>query len=90
MQDPRLVVSFLDAGAGQFVSVSGTASIVSDREEVRKYYSPTLKPWFGDLGDGVHDGGPEDPRIGLLKIKSTSATYALAEEGMLGKKVSSD
>lgn len=23
--------------------------------------------WLGDLGDGVHDGGPEDPRIVLLR-----------------------
>jgi hypothetical protein len=44
---------------------------------VRKYYSPSLKAWVGDLGDGVHDGGPEDPRIAIIKIRAVSATYAL-------------
>lgn len=32
---------------------------------------------MGDLGDKVHDGGPEDPRIGIIKVKAITATYAL-------------
>ena len=50
---------------------------MSDRESVRKYYSPSLKTWLGDLEDGKHDGGPEDPRIGLIKINTKTATYAI-------------
>ena len=26
--------------------------------------------WFGDLKDGVHTGGPEDPRMKLIEIKA--------------------
>lgn len=35
---------------------------------VRNQYSPALKAWLGDLGDGKHDGGPEDPRISVIKV----------------------
>ena len=62
---------------GEWASVSGTAVIITDRDVVRKYYSPALKAWLGDLGDGKHDGGPEDPRIGVIKVTAKTATYAI-------------
>ena len=52
---------------------------------VRKYYSPTLKAWLGDLEDGTHDGGPEDPRIGVIKVTAKTATYAIATRTMPGR-----
>ena len=52
---------------------------------VRKYYSPTLKAWLGDLEDGKHDGGPEDPRIGCIKVFAKTATYAIASGTILGR-----
>ena len=54
---------------------------------VRKYYSPSLKAWVGDLGDGKHDGGPEDPRIGCIKVNAKTATYAIASGTMIGRGV---
>jgi hypothetical protein len=38
---------------------------------------------LGDLGDGTHDGGPDDPRIGLIKVKSTTAQYAVSRKNIL-------
>lgn len=52
---------------------------------VREYYSPALKAWIGDLGDGKHDGGPEDPRVGIIEVKAKTATYAIASQGALGR-----
>jgi len=46
---------------GEWVSISGKAELSKDRTKVAKYYSPTLKAWLGDLGDGIHDGSPNDP-----------------------------
>lgn len=63
---------------GEWASVSGEATVIADREIVRKYYSPSLRAWVGDLGDGVHDGGPEDPRIGVIRVVARTATYAIA------------
>lgn len=52
---------------------------------VRKYYSQALKAWLGDLDDGKHDGGPEDPRIGVIKVVAKTATYAIAYGTSLGR-----
>jgi hypothetical protein len=51
---------------------------------VRKHYSPGLKAWIGDLGDGKHDGGPEDPRIGIIRVKAKTAQYAIAKRTSIG------
>lgn len=64
--------------------MSGDAKIVTDREAVRKYYSPTLKAWVGDLGDGKHDGGPEDPRIVVIKVVSKTVQYAVSRNTAIG------
>lgn len=62
--------------------------MVTDKKTIHKYYYPCLKAWFGDLKDGVHDTGPDDPRIGAIRVKITQASHAIVGEGMLGKKAS--
>jgi len=81
-------LGFLNS-SGEWASISGTAHIETDREKVRQYYSPSLKLWLGDLQDGKHDGGPEDPRIGLIKIESTTAEYAISKKTMVGSLIES-
>jgi general stress protein 26 len=76
-------LAFLN-NSGEWASISGTASIETDRARVEKYYSPSLKAWLGDLGDGKHDGGPQDPRIGLIKVTSKTAQYATARRTAVG------
>lgn len=82
--DPKINIAFLNP-SGEWASISGEASIVTDRETVTKYYSSGLRAWLGDLGDGKHDGGPQDPRIGVIKVVAKTATYAIAEGTMLGR-----
>lgn len=77
--DPHVNIGFLKESTGDWASVSGTAQILSDREVVKKYYSNQLKAWVGDLGDGVHNGGPNDPRLGVIKIHMRTATYCLTQ-----------
>ncbi|KAK5169119.1 uncharacterized protein LTR77_006428 [Saxophila tyrrhenica] len=79
-------LGFLNS-SGEWASISGTASVETDREKVKTYYSPALKAWLGDLGDGTHDGGPEDPRIGLIKITSETAQYAVSGKTMIGSAI---
>lgn len=81
--DPKINLAFL-ASSGEWASISGQASIETDREKVRKYYSPALKAWIGDLGDGKHDGGPEDPRICVIKVKAITAQYAISRRTAIG------
>ncbi|KAF2455278.1 hypothetical protein BDY21DRAFT_373387 [Lineolata rhizophorae] len=73
--------------AGEWASVSGLASVESDREVVRRHYSPGLKAWIGDLGDGTHDGGPDDPRIVVIRVKTQTAQYAVSRKGVVGSSV---
>jgi len=83
-KDSNINMSFLN-GTGEWASVSGKASIITDRSAVSKYYSPELKAWLGDLGDGKHDGSENDPRIGLIKIEAKTATYALSRSNMISR-----
>lgn len=39
------------------------------------------------MGDGVHDGGPTDPRIGVIRLEAKLATYTLARKGIVGRAV---
>jgi general stress protein 26 len=82
--DPHVNIAFLDS-SGQWASVSGTASIETDRGLVKKYYSPTLRAWMGDLGDGKHDGSENDPRIGVIRVRMLTATYAITDRTILGR-----
>jgi len=84
--DPHVNISFLNS-SGEWASVSGTSTIVTDREYVHKYYSPALKAWLGDLGDGKHDGGPDDPRIGVIRVKTITATYAVVRKSAITRGV---
>ncbi|KAH9837453.1 Pyridoxamine 5'-phosphate oxidase like [Teratosphaeria destructans] len=82
--NPEVNLGFLN-NSGEWASVSGIATVETDREKVRKYYSPALKAWVGDLGDGKHDGGPEDPRIVVIKVKSKTAQYAVSHASVVGQ-----
>lgn len=76
-------IGFINA-SGEWASISGHASIETDREIVKKHYSPGLKAWLGDLGDGIHDGGPNDPRIGIIRVKASTAQYAISRRTVIG------
>ncbi|KAI1876710.1 uncharacterized protein JN550_000782 [Neoarthrinium moseri] len=82
--DPHANISFLDS-SGQWASIAGTTSIETDRSVVKKHYSPSLKAWLGDLGDGTHDGSENDPRIGVIRIKMDTATYAITDKTIIGR-----
>ncbi|QKX61776.1 uncharacterized protein TRUGW13939_08932 [Talaromyces rugulosus] len=80
-------MSFLDVLSGGWASISGTATILAGREIIEKFYSPALKVWLGDLGDGVHDGSPSDPRIGVIKVEAKSVVHVLPRKGLVGRAV---
>lgn len=83
-RDPHVNISFLNA-SGEWASVAGEATIVTDRSLVKKHYSPALKAWLGDLGDGKHDGSEDDPRIGVIRVKMHTATYSLVAKNILSR-----
>jgi general stress protein 26 len=64
---PNVNVSFVDTGDQQYVSISGTAQLVHDRQKIKELWKPVLKAWFPD--------GPDQPDVVLLKVKMTKAEY---------------
>lgn len=43
--------------------------------------------WFGDLGDGKHDGSASDPRIELIEVTPKEIRYFLETKGTVAKTV---
>lgn len=84
--DPHTNIAFLNS-SGEWASISGTSTILTDRSIVKKYYSSALKAWLGDLGDGKHDGGPDDPRIGVIRVEAKTATYAIVRKSAISRGV---
>ena len=50
-----------------YLSVTGTAEVIRDREKMKALWTPWLKPWFQD--------GLDDPELILLKIRVDQADY---------------
>ena len=74
VSDPNVSLAYYNVKSWEWVSVSGTATVSTDREMIRELYKPDWKAWFGDEG-GSRDGGPNDPRFALILIDATSVVY---------------
>ncbi len=72
--DPHVNLAYYRDRTREWVSVSGTATVSRDRKAIRELHRPDWKVWFGDQG-GARDGGPDDPRIGLILVDVHSVTY---------------
>lgn len=59
----------------RYVSISGRAALVRDAERARRMWSPEVKAWF--------PGGPEDPRLALLRVRVHAAEYWDAPGGRM-------
>lgn len=77
--DPHVNLGYFDTRSYQWVSVSGTARISTDRELIRSLYEPDWRAWFGEV-DEVRDGGPDDPRLALVLVDADSAVYMKREK----------
>ena len=83
--DKRVQISFQNSTSQDWASVTGQATVVSNNDpRIKEIWSKGTKAWFGDLGDGKHDGGPDDPRMTLIEVKSNYITYWKSTVGMLG------
>jgi len=74
MSDPHVNLAYYKDRSREWVSVSGLATVTTDRELVRELYKPDWKAWLGDEG-GERDGSANDPRIALILVEAESVTY---------------
>ena len=71
-----VLLTFQNSSSQDWVSISGEATTVSsDDKRIKELYNPGLSAWFGDLGDGVHTGKPEDPRMSIIELKAKYISY---------------
>jgi len=66
-RDARVAVSYADERVSRYVSLSGAARVVRDREKMRALWKPLLKAWFPK--------GLEDPELALLEVTITGGEY---------------
>jgi general stress protein 26 len=66
-----VTITFQNSSNQDWVSITGKA-VTSNNEDprIKEIWSRGTSAWFGDLGDGVHTGKPEDPRMKLIEIQS--------------------
>jgi general stress protein 26 len=74
MADPHVNLAYYKDRSREWVSVSGIATVSTDRELVRELYKPDWKAWLGDEG-GERDGSADDPRIALILVDAQTVTY---------------
>ena len=64
---PEVNVSFAQPDDSLYVSISGTAERVVDRERIRALWNPMVQAWFPH--------GPEDEHVVLVRVAPHSAEY---------------
>lgn len=86
-QDHDVCVTYSDNRHERWISVTGTASVITDHETIARYWNPTLQVWFPK--------GMNDPELALLKVSVREAefweappTKASQLVGMLGAAIS--
>jgi general stress protein 26 len=66
-RDHHVSLSYADPTRERYVSVSGRARLVRDKDKARELWNPTLKAWFPQ--------GLDDPELALLCVTVTKAEY---------------
>lgn len=74
-RNPSVNVAYVRGG--NYVSVAGKASIVTDVQKKKELWQEPLKIWLED--------GPESPEAVLIKVHALSAQYWDTPGGPLGK-----
>ena len=64
---PKVNVSFADPKNQRYVSITGVANLVRDRNKIKDLWRPEFRMWFPE--------GKDDPEIALLQIRLEKAEY---------------
>jgi len=64
---PKVNVSFADPDNQHYISISGNAQLVRDRDKIDELWRPEFKMWFPE--------GKDDPDVVLLRVSLKKAEY---------------
>ena len=65
-RNPGVNLSFADASAQKYVSLTGTAVVSNDRAKIKELFTTTAKAWWESA---------DDPNIRVLKVTPDDAEY---------------
>ncbi len=65
--DQHVGITYADAGKQDYVSLSGRASLVTDKAAIKQHWSEPMRTWFPK--------GIDDPEAALLKVTVDAAEY---------------
>jgi general stress protein 26 len=67
IQNNHVNVAYANPGKSNYVSVTGEAEVITDKEKMKELWNPVMKAWF--------PGGLDDEKLSLLKVNITMAEY---------------
>lgn len=74
-QDRHINLAYAEPGNDTYISVSGTARLIHDKQKAEEMWSPMVKAWFPE--------GLDDPHLGLIRVEPTQAEYWDASESKM-------
>lgn len=67
-------ICFHNSTNQDWVSITGKATKTDNSDpRIKELWNRGASAWFGDLGDGKHDGSANDPRMALIEVKPNCA-----------------
>lgn len=66
---------YMDTGKQHYLTLSGTASVMVDKQKTEELWSPFIKAWF--------DGGKDDPDLTLIRVTPEEGHYWDTKSGKL-------
>ena len=64
--NPTVAVTYARSASESYLSLTGTAQVLNDRNRIREFWNKFLDAWFD---------GPDDPRIRLIRVDVEHAEY---------------
>lgn len=66
-ENSKVNLAFADIKLNSYLSATGHAEVVIDKQKAKELWSPFYKAWF--------EQGLDDPKLGLIKVSVESADY---------------
>ena len=74
--DNTVYLIYSHPGKNVYVTVTGTSSLILNRNKIDELWNPLFKAWFPE--------GKEDPRLCLVKVVTEEANYWNSNAGKMG------
>lgn len=71
----QINISYISAEENRYISISGLASLVFERQKIEELWNSSVEPWFPQ--------GLADPRLALLQVTAEKWEYWDSQAGLM-------